>query len=222
VIVTLYMCMPEGESMRRQFARLMNEVKNDNRRVIAAMAASGYPIADTVGELGLRYVPEKHRLGPDGEPVMNIYGMRAMLARKTFSCGDATAYEAAVLEEIYGVYAECLSVAQGDDDMHAVFVTPDHVVDPTANFLNGRREQVRPRPVRDAIACSIEDGRVVCDEEPDCCVDEDGQWSCPTVPGLGRRREPIVSVHGNGNARWARTQSGAVVPVCPPRRRGPR
>lgn len=219
MIVTLHLCMPEGEPMRRQFARLMNEVKADNRRVIAAMLRSGQHVPDTVGELGLRYVPAQHRVADNGEPLMEIMGIRAMIDSGTFSCGDASPFEASVLEEKYGIVpCECLSVAQGDDDMHAVFVTPERVIDPTANFLSGRRDIVRAAAVRAGQACMIEDGRVVCDEDPVCCVDEHGNWTCPVVPGLAGRREPIVSMHGTGNNRWARTASGAVVPVCSPRR----
>jgi len=215
VIVTLYLCMPEGETMRQQFTRLLNEVRDDNRRVLAAMMAAGEHVPDTVGELGLSYVPEQHRTDMHGDPIMDLYGLRGMLDRGSFSCGDAAAYESAVMYEKYAVPARCLAVAQGAEDMHAVYVTPERVVDPTANFLSGRR-LTQPRAVADPTGmCTIVDGRVVCDEEPDCCVDENGQWMCPAVPGLSNRRERIVGgIFSRQGARWAKTPSGAIVPVC--------
>ena len=219
MIVTLHLCMPSGETMRQQFTRLLNEVKDDNRRVVAAMLAAGEHVPDTVGELGLSYLPEQHRTDRNGEPVMAIYGLRAMLDRGTFSCGDAAGFEASVMNEKYRVPARCLAVSQGIEDLHAVYVTPEMTVDPTANFLAGRRSP-RPRVVADPTGvCTIVDGRVVCDEEPDCCVDENGQWSCPVIPGLSARREKIGRIFSRDGARWAQTPTGAVVPVC---RRGPR
>ncbi len=219
MILSLYLCMPEGEAMRQAFARYMNEVKDDNRRVIRAMLDAGMPVPDTVGEMGLSYVPAQHRLGADGEPVMEIHGMRSMMTNGTFSCGCAAAYESAVLEEKYGIPTACIAVPQGADDNHGVFVTPERVIDPTANFLTGRRDAVRARPVANPKACTIgDDGRVVCDESPECCVDENGVWNCPIVPGLSKKRAKLQSIHGEHGSRWARTDTGAVVPVCSPRR----
>lgn len=218
--VTLHLCMPRGQTMREQFSRLMNEVKHDNRRVIRAMLAEGIPVSDTVGELKLRYVPAEHRTDADGEPLMDIYGIRMMIDTGEFSCGDAAAYEAAVLEEKYGIAAHCMAVAQGDDDMHGVFATSERVVDPTLNFLQGRRMDSRvkkaPRTVKPN-ACTIQDGRVVCDEVEACTIDERGVWSCPVLPGLSGRREPNVKIEGRGNSRWGVARDGAVMPV---RRRG--
>jgi len=219
MIVTMHMCMPQGETMRQQFTRLYNEVKDDNRRVIAAMMAAGQHVPDTVGELGLSYVPEHHRTDSNGEPMMDIYGLRAMIDRGSFSCGEAAAYEAAVMNEKYRVPARCLAVAQGIEDLHAVYVTPEFTVDPTANFLAGRAF-TRPRAVANPTgACNIVDGRVICDEPPDCCVDEHGVWSCPAVPGLSSRRERIGRIFSREGARWAKLPSGAVVPICARSRR---
>jgi hypothetical protein len=185
MIVRMHLCMPEGDAIRSRFGEILEVVKRDNKTVIAAMLYEGIDVPDTVGELGLVYVPEQHRLDASGHPVLDVYGMRDMIARGTFSCGCAAAYEAAVIEEKYGVPTQCLSVAQGDDDFHGIFVTADSVVDPTANYLQHRRTPI-PN-VRDMVAgqaCWIEDGRVICDEEDRCCVDERGVWTCPAVPGL--------------------------------------
>lgn len=201
--------------MRQRFGELMEVVKRDNRAVIAAMIAEGQDVPETMGELGLTYVPEQHRQDDRGEPVMHVYGMRDMVARRTFSCGDAAAYEAAIVEEKYGVPTLCVAVAQGDNDFHAVFVTIDDAVDPTANFLAGKRV---PIPMADdplpASACRIEDGRVVCVEEEVCSVDDRGTWHCDPVPGLSGRRTNLRKIQRtrNGSA-WGQTKEGAVVPV---------
>jgi hypothetical protein len=215
MIVTLHMSMPEGDAMRQRFGDLMEAMKRDNRCVISAMLSNGLDVPDTVGEIGLEYIPETHRLDERGQPILEIFGYRDMVSRGTFSCGDASAYEAAVLEEKYGVPTLCIAVAQGDDDMHAIFVTSDNAVDPTANFLSGRRSPIPavPNPVPGTY-CTIEDGRVVCIEEDMCGVGEDGVWYCPAVPGLSGRRAAIQSVRRTGNGQaWARTADGAVVPV---------
>lgn len=199
----------------------MNEMKYDNRMVIAAMLRDSQEVPDTVGELGLEYVPEVHRVDGTDEPLMDLYGLRDMIERGTFSCGDAAGWESAVLEEKYQIPAECTAVAQGEDDMHGIILTADQSIDPTANFLNGTRWVVDAEPTTNPQACTIQDGRVICNQNPICCVDEKGNWYCPAVPGLSKRRERIRRIFGRGNARWAKTAEGAVVPVCaaPMRRR---
>jgi len=222
MIIIGYLCVPQGDSLHESLTQYMNHVvKSDNRRVIAAMIRSGHSVPDTVGEMGLRYVPEKHRLDEEtGEPIIEVYGMGAMVARGTFSCADATAYESAVHEEKYGIPTWCMSVAQGDEDAHAVFVTRDRLVDPTLNFIKGRRDVLRVKPlVRTPNSCSIQNGRVVCEEDLACSIDQYGIWSCPDVPGLDGRREKIESIHDTEiGGSWAKISNGAVAPL---RRRGP-
>jgi len=215
MIIICHLCVPQGESMHQTLTCYMNEiVKPDNRRVIAAMLQDGQHVPDTVGELGLRYVPEQHVTSDDGEPIVKLYGMAAMVTRGQFSCGDAAGYEAAVLEEKYGIPTLCQSVAQGDDDAHAVIVTRDRVIDPTLNFLQGRRDQLRTKPLqRTPSACIIENNRVICEEEMACSIDERGLWSCPALPGLTGRRESVVSLHDSKSGSWAKIKNGAVVPV---------
>lgn len=215
MIVTVHMCMPEGDAMRQRFSDLMELLKQDNRAVIAAMMAEGTDVPDTMAELGLQYSPENHRSDAEGRPVMELYGIRDMVDRGTFSCGDATGWESAVLEEKYGIPTLCVAVAQGDNDMHGVFVTAEDVVDPTANFLSGHRWTVPPlAPTVEGSACMIEDGRVICIEDDVCSVAEDGTWHCPPMPGLSGRRIAIGPVRRSPNGQaWARTRNGAVVPV---------
>lgn len=217
----MHMCMPSGDAMRHRFSELMEVMKADNRAVIRAMLDDGMDVPDTVAELGLRYVPAQHRLDAHGQPIMDVYGLRDLVAMGTFSCGDAASLEAAVLEEKYGMPAVCLAVAQGDDDLHGVFATSDGIVDPVANYLTGTRWKApRRRRALPAYSCEIKDGRVVCVEPDVCAVDERGVWHCPEVPGLTGRRESIETIEQSDNGQlWARTKGGAVVPVT---RRGRR
>src|SRR5690554_615484 len=104
--VTLHMCGPQGEALRQQLSNVLNTLKMDNRYVINAMLNSGSDVPDTVIDAGLDYVPSRHRKTRDGDPVLDFYGMRRMFASGTFSCADAAAYEAAVLEEKYGIPTE--------------------------------------------------------------------------------------------------------------------
>jgi hypothetical protein len=217
MIVSCHMCMPEGDAMRARFGDLMEMLKRDNRAVIAAMLADGIDVPDTVGDLGLRYVPAPHRKDEHAQPIMELYGLHDMVTRGTFSCGDAVAFESAVLEEKYRTPTLCIAVAQGDEDMHAVFVTVDDVIDPTANFKAKRRWRPPHVSKRDRLAgsaCTIEDGRVVCVEEDVCAVDEDGRWHCPPMPQLSGRIAQIGEIRSSANGgMWARTADGAVVPV---------
>lgn len=215
MIVTLKLCMPEGDAMRRTFEELMETMKRDNRRVIRAMLNDGQHVADTVGELGLRYDPERHRFDHHRQPIMTLRGVRDMVAERKFSCGDAASYESAVMEEKYSVPTECVAVFQDDDYLHGVFVTCDDVVDPTSNYLAQRRSPIpTPTVPVEGSACIIEDGRVVCVEDDECSVDASGTWHCPSVPGLTGKRVQIGRIERTPSGHtWARTADGAVVPV---------
>lgn len=140
MIIELHLCAPPGEARRRVLTALLNVCKDDNRLLINAMMRSGFDVPDTMEELGLTYAP------PSGNELLTprqpFYSMLDMLDRKTFSCGDAAAYEAAVQEEKYGRVAYCLCVAQGDTEYHSIYVTERGAVDPTENWLRevaGRR-----------------------------------------------------------------------------------
>lgn len=215
MIVTLKLCVPEGDAMRQTFEELMETTKRDNRRVIRAMLNAGQHVPDTVGELGLRYVPEVHRVDAERRPIMTARGMRDMVNEGIFSCFDAASFEAAVMEEKYQVPTACVAVFQTDDYLHGLFVTCEDVVDPTANYLAQRRPKIpRPSVPVEGSACIIENGRVVCVEDDECSVDESGVWHCPSVPGLSGRRIQIGRIETTpGGHAWARTPDGAVVPV---------
>ncbi len=131
--ITMNLCGPPGEATRRELAKLLNVLKEDNRLVINAMLNAGHDVPDTVWELGLRYTPPT----PDeaNTPNQHFYCFADMIENEWFSCGDAAAYEAAVQEEKYGVPTEVLVVPQGSYEYHAIYVGPAGPVDPTENWL---------------------------------------------------------------------------------------
>jgi len=227
VIVTLHLCAPQGEVLRQQLSNILNQLKQDNRYVINAMLGSGLAVPDTVIDADLEYVPSRHRKNETGEPMQVYYGMRSMFDTGTFSCAEAAAFEAAVLEEKYGEPTECISVDLGDGNYHAIFVTKDGEVDPTENYLRHWEQQLGmgSTPVRRAVnpkrraknrtslgaVCQIVDGRVACDiAGAGSCVDvKRGVWRSSDRKLNGKRAQ-LADV-GRG---WARTKTGVFVPTC--------
>ncbi len=213
----MHLCMPSGDASRDGYARALEWTQADNRRVIRALLADGDHVPDTVRQWDLRYVPERRRQDQGGRPLMDVYGIGDMVVRGSFSCGDAAAYEAAVLEEKYGIPALAIPAPQGDNYFHAVVVTEDGVFDPTADFLSGRERNPR-HPSKRRVAAEKcwtgEDGRVACEVPAACFVDERGRWDCPRLPDVHGKREQIGPVQRSPRGqRWARAKHGAVVPV---------
>lgn len=140
--VTLNLCGPPGEATRRELAELLNVLKEDNRLVINAMLNAGHDIPDTVWELGLRYSPPTPEEA--NTPNQQFYCLADMVENGWFSCGDAAAFEAAVLEEKYGFVTEVLVVPQGAYEYHAVYAwgspltDEGGVLDPTEHWLQMR------------------------------------------------------------------------------------
>lgn len=133
MIIKSHFCAPPGEARRRIITQLLNIHKDDNRTIIQALLAKKVEVADTVWELGLKYVPP---MGAEAESeIQPFYSIVDMLERGEFSCGDAAAYEAAVQEEKYSVPAFCMCVAQGSNDYHAIYVTAAGPTDPTEDWL---------------------------------------------------------------------------------------
>ncbi len=234
MIVTLYMCGPKGEVMRRQLAGALNQLKQDNRYVINAMLRDGIEVPDNVIEAELNYVPSQHETDPEtGEPRQAFYGMKHMFDTGEFSCGGAAAYEASVLEEKYGIPTEVLCVAVGDSDYHSIYVTPDGPIDPVERWLayweamltltpNEIPQIDKPKHRKKqalGASCQIVDGKVVCDaleEDSWCCVDlKKKRWRC-SDPDINGKKVQIEEVFKgqNTNQRWARTKDGVFVPVC--------
>lgn len=131
--IELHLCAPPGEATRRELAKLLNVLKEDNRLVIQAMLNAGHDVPATVWDLGLEYRPPT----PDEArtPKQGFYCMADMVERGHFSCGDAAAFEAAVQEEKYGRPTEVIIVPQGTTEYHAIYVTDTGAVDPTENWL---------------------------------------------------------------------------------------
>lgn len=215
MLVRMHLCIPEGTSLNETFSEIMEITKRDNRRLIRAIMNSGVNVPDTVTDLGLSYVPHQHK-SVDGEPVFDVYGLQDMLAMNTFSCAEAAAFEAAIMEEKYGLQCRCVSVPQGPDDSHAVFVVGSGVIDPTMNHLR-RKKRSFPERRRDEVSpnsCSIVNGSVVCTDPPACSVSKDGTWDCPDVPRLDGGRELVKNTKNVGNGQgWTHNRNGDVLPT---------
>ena len=136
----LHLCGPKGDGSRLLLDRALALLQFDNECVLQAMLRAGRPIPDCVEELGLRY--EDHtRLDPNSDH-QELYGLRAMLDRGAFSCGDAAGFEAGVLQVKHRIPARAFSQFGTDDGLwHAVYETPVGIVNPIARFLAGERQR---------------------------------------------------------------------------------
>ncbi len=134
----LHLCGPKGDGSRLLFDRALELVQQDNEFVVQAMLRSGQRVPDSVEELGVPYRDDT-RLDPNS-PRQDLYGLRAMLERGSFSCGDAAPFEAAVLKVKYNIPARAFTqVGKQAGLWHAVYQTPHGVVNPIARFLAARR-----------------------------------------------------------------------------------
>lgn len=229
MLISLHLCGPHGDALRQQLERSLEILKDDNICSITAMLNAGIEVRDTVIDLGLTYEPAD---GPERvSAVQNFYGMADMIERTTFSCGDAAAYEAAVMQAKYGIPASILIAPQGGNDYHALYVTMNGTVDPTEEWIehwNARASLRTPRrrsmlalpeanpsqsckliPGTNSVECSQIDGY------DGCCVDVDGDWNCPSNPGVHGRTADIQSFKAKDGKRWALIGPRRnPVPVC--------
>lgn len=234
MIVETHLCGPEGDVRRQQLARFLNELKLDNAYVINAMLNDGQHVADSVIELGLDYDPKGGT--PEGNsPRQRFYGFRKMMELGTFRCGDASAYEAAVMEIKYGIPTMVLVVPQGNTEYHGIYVTSTGAVDPTENWLRyweARMAQRTPKvsnpaeglkQVEQLPMCRIDNGKVECtglEDHTGCCVGADGRWRCPDSHPLHGKDADVRRYQKRGKQRWAIVGDDKVpVPVCPRPRR---
>lgn len=138
MIVTLNLHSPPGEATRRLVTRALNVLKEDNRYVVNAMINSGMDLPTNMWDMGLVYNP------PDADeantPKQEFWGIGDMMARKEFSCGDAAACEAAIIEEVFDIPTEIITVAQGAYEYHALYVTPLGPVDPSEEWVEAARK----------------------------------------------------------------------------------
>lgn len=227
--VTLHLCGPLGDALRQQLERTLEILKDDNACVINAMINEGMDVPDTMIDMGLTYQPASG--GNKLSANQDFYGMSDMLNRGTFSCGDAAAYEAAVMQVKYGIPTRIVVVPQGQTDFHALYVTSSGPVDPTENWLaysNGRARLRSARrlaveglePVEVGPTCQIVPGTniVECtkiegyDSSP--CVDSRGRWRCPDSDLHGQPAD-VRQYRRRDGVRWALVGPDRTpVPVC--------
>lgn len=138
MILTLNLHSPRGEATRRLITRALNVLKEDNRYVINGMVNAGMDLPWNMWDMGLVYNP------PDAEqantPEQAFWGISDLLARKEFSCGDAAACEAAIVEELFDIPTEIITVPQGAYEYHALYLTPEGPVDPSEDWIERARE----------------------------------------------------------------------------------
>lgn len=130
--VTLHLCGPKGDGQRLLLDRALAMLQADNEYLFQAMLRGGRPIPDKIEDLGLRYRDDT--IIDPHSPRQHYYGFRQMLENGTFSCGDASAFEAAVLVIKYQMEATAFSQARAPGIFHAVYRTQAGVVDPIARL----------------------------------------------------------------------------------------
>jgi hypothetical protein len=138
VIVTLNLHSPPGEATRRLITRALNVLKEDNRYVINAMVNGGMEIPWNMWDMGLVYDPPT--ADEANTPEQAFWGISDLMQRKKFSCGDAAACEAAIIEEVFDISTEIITVPQGAYEYHALYLTPDGPVDPSEDWIARARE----------------------------------------------------------------------------------
>lgn len=137
--VVLHLAGPPGEATRRELQQALDIVKEDNRLIINAMLNSGFDVPDDMWDMGVVYDPPN--VVEANTAAQGFFCYVDMLNNGTFSCGDAAAWEAAVLEEKYGIPTQTMITPQGSYDYHAIYVAPEGAVDPTDKWLRKWAEQ---------------------------------------------------------------------------------
>lgn len=138
--VTLHLCGPKGDGQRLLLDRALAMLQADNEYLLQAMLRSGMAVPDKVEDLGIPYRDDT-LIDPHGDS-QHYFGYRQMLEHGSFSCGDASAFEAAVLVVKYQMPATAFSEARGDGIFHAVYRSPAGIVDPVARFHRTRGGRV--------------------------------------------------------------------------------
>lgn len=137
MILELHLCGPKGDGHRQELDRALELLQLDNEFLIQAMLRDGRHVPDLVDDMNLRYrPPTPFEAKTDRE---RFLGLREMMRRREFSCQDAAGWEAAVLSQKYRMpataYHEPVSAA---GFYHAVYWTPQGVIDPVARYLAKR------------------------------------------------------------------------------------
>lgn len=137
MILELHLCGPKGAGQRQLIDRALELVQLDNQMLVQAMLKAGMPVPDRIEELGLAY--QSPSLAQAQANRQAFFGYRQMLTNGWFSCGEAAAWEAAVLCEKHKVPATAFSnpiTGRDDGIFHAVYRTPTGVVDPVERFFS--------------------------------------------------------------------------------------
>lgn len=135
----LHLCGPKGDGSRMLLDRALAMLQLDNEFVVQAMLRSGMAVPDSVEQLGIPYRDDVV-LDPNSER-QEFRALRQMLDYGSWSCGEGAPLEAAVLQVKYKIPARAF-VRFGTDDgfWHAVYETPQGIVDPVQRYLaNGGR-----------------------------------------------------------------------------------
>lgn len=133
MILELHMCGPKGAGQRELIDRALAMMQLDNQFLIEAMLRAGRSVPDLVDDMGLRYRPPSKAESKTRR--QRLFHYKDMLDNGWFSCCDAAPWEAAVLTVKYQVPAQAFSTPVSNDGLfHAVYRTPDGVIDPTARF----------------------------------------------------------------------------------------
>jgi hypothetical protein len=141
MLVELELCGPKGDGQVILWQRVLEIVQRDNEMLFQAMLRANKPIPQYIDELGLPYMPPS-REEARGER-QRISGLRGILERQSWSCGDAAALEAAAMVVLHGVPAVVRAVLLTPRQspralLHAVYDTPAGRVDPTARWLQAQ------------------------------------------------------------------------------------
>lgn len=134
----LHLCGPKGDGSRILLDRALAMVQLDNEFLIQAMLRAGRPVPDRIDDLGIPYRDDT-LLDPNSDH-QAFYGMRGMLERGSWSCGDGAPYEAAVLVVKHRIPTRAFARYGTEDGFwHAVYQTQLGIVDPVARYLSQPR-----------------------------------------------------------------------------------
>lgn len=123
-----------GDTIAVVLADALRSLIANNEVYLRAMQTEGQSLVDVVGQLPVRY-----RAWAPSERVV-FRGYESMMLDRAWACGDAAAYEAAVLRVKYGVDAQPLIKRVSNELWHAMLRLPDgSEYDPTKNALEGNR-----------------------------------------------------------------------------------
>ena len=153
----------DGTNLGRVFGAAVNTLCADNEAYLTAVEEEGTSIPDTVRELGTQYRPWK----PSSD--VQFRSIDEMLEHSAFACGDAAAYECAVLRVKYGIDAHCFVKRANGNIWHALVMCPNgRVYGPPQNFLDGNTSLPawvlrQKATLKRTVVCFLSVDGIVCD-----------------------------------------------------------